>query len=254
MTLELKRPVLKSNCSIFCTYKLFLRMPCLQPLLKVFISDPQAKWSEYFILCFSSGDKLHNHGFWKVWVEKAGGSSVWPGAQGEARLRGCGKWPGEGHLLQGIVRIPQERRMEPPEELHLGVQTKLLRAGVNGTEEGRSVLELEVWTELPEWAGWRVRGKVTRRGPAKGIQQGTCNVDSKEMSVEGNRPQAIFWVFGPQTNLERQEFNRAQRKEVKQAMRWKGSCWVGSGTRPVCLLQHSLGELRMALQFQMVQK
>lgn len=40
--------------------------------------------------------------------------------------------------------------MDSPEELHLGVQTKHLRAGVNGVEEGRPVLELEVWTELPE--------------------------------------------------------------------------------------------------------
>ena len=144
------RPVLKSNRSIFCKYKLFLRMPCLQPLLKVSISDPQAKWSEYFILCFGSGDKLHKNGFWRVWVEKAGGSSVWPGAQGEARLRGCGGRLGEGHLLQGIVRIPGERRMESPEELHLEGQTKHLRAGVNGVEEGCPVLGLEVWTELPK--------------------------------------------------------------------------------------------------------
>lgn len=197
MTLELKRPVLKSNCSIFCTYKLFLRMPCLQPLLKVFISDPQAKWSEYFILCFGSGDKLHKNGFWKVWMEKAGGSSLWPGAQGEARLRGCGRWPGEGHLLQGIVRIPQERRMEPSEELHLGVQTKLLRAGVNGTEEGRSVLELEVWTELPEWVGWRVREKVTRKRPCK--RNPARNMQCRQQGTECGRKQnpsnlLSFWA------------------------------------------------------------
>lgn len=99
-------------------------MPCLQLLLKVFISDPQAKCRGFFIPCGGFGGKLPKNRSWGVRVEPSGSSSARPGAQGEAEPQGYGRWEpaaralccqksplgprlGEGHLLQGILGIDQ---------------------------------------------------------------------------------------------------------------------------------------------------
>ena len=69
-----------------------------------------------------------------------------------------------------------------------------------------------------------MKGKVKRKRPRK--RNPARNMTGRQQGTESGRKQnpSNLLSFGPQKNLERQEFNRAQRKEVKQAMRWKGSC------------------------------
>lgn len=213
---------------------LLLKMPCLQLLLKVFISDPQAKCRGFFIPCGGFGGKLPKNRSWGVRVEPSGSSSARPGAQGEAEPQGYGRWEpaaralccqksplgprlGEGHLLQGILGISWEQRMESPEELHLGGTTKHLRAGENGVEQGWPVLGWKVWMELPTWVGEGEKDKAQQKEPREEHAVQTAK-NGVWKETEPRQPE----FSGPRTNLERQDFNWTQRKGSKTSNEMEG--------------------------------